>query len=511
MPEKFRKMSISEFFKRNRHIAGFSNPVRSVYQTVKELIENALDATETHGILPDIKMWVEIVDPEKSFIRITVEDNGIGVPPSKVPRAFGQVLFGSKYVERQTRGLFGLGVKAAVLYGQMTTGEPVVVETAPIGSDKRYRFVIKIDTKKNEPIVLEKKELKAIGHGTKVSITLQGDWGRARSKVLEYIARTHTLCPYTEFYVRYPEGSKQRILRLPRVSEKLPPRPKIMKPHPHGVDIETFKHMIDAVKPGMTVEKFLLRYFSGTGERSVKEFLKNIGISGRRRVKGLKKDEIVRIVHELRRFKWRAPPSSGLSPVGVENIVAGLKAMYKPEFVAAVTRRPSAYQGHPFIVEAGIAYGGKIQPSDSPVVLRYANKIPLLYDEGIDVTAKVVKETDWKRYGVEFPAPLVVLVHICSTKVPFHGLGKEAIADIPEIETEIKLAVQDVARKLRRHLIRKRKETEHLRRRVEMTKYAGVIASALSQALGVDKDEVEKLIHRLVERKLSLSSPKKSQ
>ena len=506
MTETFRRMSVSEFFKRNRHIAGFTNSVRAVYQTVKELVENALDATETHGILPDIKMWVEIVDPEKSFVRITVEDNGIGVPPSKVPYAFGQVLFGSKYVERQTRGLFGLGVKAAVLYGQMTTGEPVVVETTPLGSDKRYRFVLKIDTRKNEPIVLEKKELKGNGHGTRVSITLQGDWGRARSKVLEYIMRTHVICPYASFYVRYPEGSKTRVLRLPRVSEKLPPKPRVMKPHPHGIDVETFRHMVESVKPGVTIEKFLLNYFSGTGAKTVREFLSKVGISRRRSVKGLKKDEIVRIVHEMKKFKWRAPPSSGLSPVGAENIEAGLRDMYKPEFVKAVTRRPSAYQGHPFVVEAGIAYGGAIEPQELPVILRYANKIPLLYDEGVDVITKVVRSIDWRSYGVEFPAPLVVLVHIAGTKIPFHGLGKEAVAEIPEIESEVKLAVQDVARKLRAYLAKKRRETEHVRRRVELLKYSSVIADALSTAIGVDRSEVVKYIERLVERKLPAAS-----
>ena len=275
-----------------------------------------------------------------------------------------------------------------------------------------------------------------------------------------------------------------------------------MKPHPHGIDYETLKHMIEETRAGVTIYNFLISKFSGTGPDSVKKFLKQASISPRRSVKGLKREEILKLVHEMKKFKWRAPPASGLSPVGEDNIKAGLTAMYRPEFVSAVTRRPRAYQGHPFIVEAGIAFGGEIHSSESPVVLRFANKIPLLYDEGVDVISRVVNNIDWRNYGVEFPAPLVVLVHVAGTKIPFHGLGKEAIADIPEIESEVKLALQDVARKLKSHIIKKRKQYEKLQRKISILKYAPVIASALEQSIGVNRKEVETLIEKLVEIKL---------
>ena len=502
--EKFREMSVAEFFKRNRHIAGFSNPTRAVYQTVKELVENALDATETHGILPDIKMWIDVVSPEKNFISITVQDNGIGIPPKTVPYAFGQVLFGSKYVERQTRGLFGLGVKAAVLYAQMTTGEPVIVETQPRGSNKRYRFKIRINIRKNKPEVLESRVLNGNGgSGTKVTLVLHGDWSRSRSKILDYIQRTYVVCPYTNFYVRYPDGKSYSVLKLTRTSNILPPAPRVLKPHPHGLDVETFKHMIEDVKPETTIYSFLVNRFTGTGPDSVKKFLKMVRISPRRQVRKLKKKEIVSLVHAMKEFKWRSPPSSGLSPVGEENIMTGLKTMYKPEFVAAITRRPHAYLGHPFVVEAGIAYGGEIPLLDSPIILRFANKIPLLYDEGVDAIAGAVSSINWRIYGIQFPAPLVVLVHIAGTKIPFHGLGKEAIAPVPEVEAEIRLAVQDVARKLKRHIVKKRKEYEAIQRRIELTKYAPVIASALEKAIGVKSAEVVRLVERLVDKKYS--------
>ncbi|MCD6195275.1 MAG: ATP-binding protein, partial [Staphylothermus sp.] len=115
--EKYRAISAAEFFYKYKEIAGFANPARALYQTIRELVENALDATDAHGILPNIKIVIEKADQVHEYYKITVEDNGIGLPPHIVPEAFGRVLFSSKYVLRQTRGMFGLGVKVAVLYG----------------------------------------------------------------------------------------------------------------------------------------------------------------------------------------------------------------------------------------------------------------------------------------------------------------------------------------------------------------------------------------------------------
>jgi len=496
--EKYRAISVSEFFKRNRQIVGFTNPSRSTYQTVRELVENSLDATETHGILPDIKVNISIVDPEKSILNIVVEDNGIGIPPTKVPDAFGRLLFGSKYVERQTRGVFGLGVKAAVLYSQMTTGLPVEVWTTTEGSGKEYYFKIQINVKKNEPIVLAKdvKDVSQEKHGTKVSITINGDWGKAKNNVLEYIKRTHILCPYASFYVKYPNGDGYETLKLQRKSEKLPQSPKEIPPHPHGIDVETFRHMIEESRAGTTIYSFLLK-FSGVGSSSASAFLKKVGIDPRRKVKSLTHDEIVKIVNELTKFEWRAPPSSALSPVGEDNILTGLSEL-SPEFKVAVTRPPKVYRGHPFIVEIGLAYGGKIPPSEEPILMRFANKIPLLYDEGACVITSVANNIDWKRYGVEQPAPLVVLVHIAGTKLPFHGLGKEAIADEPEVENEIRLALLEAGRKLQRFISKRRQEYDKLEKKITFLKYKELIGSSISSIIGVPKEEVEATYEKLV-------------
>ncbi len=479
--EVFKSLSAAEFFYRNREIAGFSNPSRALYQTVRELVENALDACDSHEILPSIYIRIKEEDPEKSHYKVTVSDNGIGIPPQYVPYAFGRVLFGSKYRLRQTRGMFGLGAKMAILYGQLTTGKPVEIETSPLGSRYKYYFKILVDIKKNEPIIVDQRvrRLKRKSHGTTVSVVIEGDWARAKSKVFEYIKRTAIAAPYANITFVPPEGDM--VITYTRTITKMPIPPKEVKPHPHGVDMEMLKMLIASIEAN-TLKEFLIEAFQGVGEISAEKFLREAGFNPNMSPKLLTNEGIKTLMIKLKNYKGFKPPrADALSPLGEEIIEAGLKSVLEPEFVTAVTRRPAAYSGHPFIVEAGIAYGGKIKPKEEPQLYRFANKIPLLYDEKADVSWKVVSsEIDWKSYNVDFPAPLVVLVHICSTKVPYKGVGKESIADVPEIEREIKNAIREAARKLRLYLSRKKREEEAKRKVLTFLKYIPEVAESLA-------------------------------
>jgi len=512
-PEGFRSLSAAEFFYRNREIAGFSNPTRALYQTVRELVENALDAADTHGILPVVKVYVERVREDVGYYRVTVEDNGIGIPPQYVPQAFGQVLFSSKYVLRQSRGMFGLGAKMAILYGQMTTGLPVEVVSSPARHYRIHYYKILIDVKENKPIILEHKSWRKSGswHGTIVSTTVEGDWSRARSYIYDYIRGTAVVAPYADIFFQDPDGN---IVRFPRSISKMPPPPRKVKPHPHGVDIEQLKMLISASK-ATNLYDFLVESFQAIGPKSARSFLEWAGLVDPENPddKGIdphkmKRGELEYLARKLKEHSgFKAPRTDPLSPLGEEIIVAGLKKVYEPDFVAAVTRRPRAYSGHPFIVEAAIAYGGRIKSSDEPMLIRYANKIPLLMDMKSDVSWKVVdpKRFDWRNYLVSFPAPLLVLVHVCSTKVPFRGVGKESIADVPELESEIRNAVREVARRLRRFLSRKRRE-EELKQRIDtFLKYVPEVARSLSVIMGGDGEkELRRMLLEVIRRHVGL-------
>ncbi len=501
--EKYRAISAAEFFYKYKEIAGFANPARALYQTIRELVENALDATDAHGILPNIKIIIQRADQTHEYYRITVEDNGIGIPPHIVPEAFGRVLFSSKYVLRQTRGMFGLGVKVAVLYGQMTTGRPVEITTSQPNLRRIYYFKLRIDVNKNQPVILERGSWRKNRdwHGTIVSLTIEGDWSRAKYRIKDYILRTAIAAPYANIVFITPENE---IYYYRRVIEKLPIPPREVKPHPYGVDLELLKKIRDTGNY-KTLNELLIKSFQSVGEVTAKKLIEMAGLDPNIDPAKLKDKELLRLVNAMKQYsKYKPPSAQSLSPLGPDVIKAGLTRIFRPEFVEAVTRRPSAYQGHPFIVEAGIAYGGKtpMSPPDRPGLLRYANKIPLLYDEGSDVITTVIKEDiNWDNYLVHLPAPIIVLVHICSTKIPFKGVGKESIADVPEVRREVKLAISEVARKLRNYLSRKMKEEEIKRKIVILAKYIPEVARALTIITANSEDGInyERYVEKLVE------------
>ncbi len=504
--ETFKSMSPSEFFYHYKEIAGFDNPTKALYQAVRELVENALDATDVHGIFPDIFVSIEAVDREESFYRITVEDNGIGIPPNNVPSAFGRVFFSSKYKLRQARGRFGLGAKAVIIYAQATTGRPIEVYTAPIGSKRVYYFKLKIDIQRNEPLVLARGEFENPSgwHGTRVSITIKGDWSRARHRIYTYFQRTAIAAPYANIVFVDPDGN---VVVYRRTLNKLPPKPREVKPHPHGVDAEMLKQLISRSN-AKTMLEFMVETFQGVGKKTAEAFLEYAGIPKDLDPHRLSERDIVRLVSKMREFrKFRPPSADALSPLGPEVIETGLRSILKPEFVVAVTRRPKVYEGHPFIVEVGIAYGGEIPPQEEPMLLRYANKIPLLYDERADVAWKVLHSFDWKTYMVTFPAPIAVLTHIASTKVPYKAAGKESVAEAPEIEQELRNALREAARKLREYLLKKKREEEAKRRIVTFMKYTPEVAKSLAVILksyGVKESDIREMLLTAMKKRLGL-------
>lgn len=502
--EKYRGLSPAQFFHRNKEIAGFSNPARALYQTIRELVENSLDATETHGILPDISVEISLDSANPNRVTVKVADNGIGVPIHEIPNVFGRVFYGSKYVVRQTRGVFGLGVKMAVLYAQMTTAQPIYVKSAPRGSEFIGEYLLYIDVDKNIPHIvrmrIKKKENPRL-HGTIVKLTLEGSWLQAKKRIEDYIRRTALIAPYATIKYKTPE--EELVFR--RVSKKLPEPPKIGQYHPKGVDIEILKELIrNLPDQNITLDEFLVRSFESVGEKVAHEFITWAGFDPSLKVKELKLSDLEALASKMRAFeKWRRPRPVTLSPIGEELLKEGVKNILKPSFVKAVTRPPSSYGGHPFIVEAAIAYGGEIPPQEQPMVLRFANKMPLLYDEGADVSRKIVDEIDWSVYKVKFPAPLAVITHVCSTKIPFKGVGKEAIADVPEIEHELEIAIREAARRLRSYITRVEKLHEIQRKEATIRRYMPEVISSLADMLSLDPSLLETKLEESLKKELS--------
>ncbi len=494
-----REISVAEFFEKNRHLLGFDNPRKALLTTVKEAVDNSLDACEDARILPEIK--VDIIDMGKSRYRVIIEDNGPGIIKKNVPLVFGKLLYGSKFHKlKQSRGQQGIGISAAVLYSQLTTGRPVKI-LSKIGKDhKAYYCELKINTRTNEPEIVKEEERDWFKeHGTRIELDIEASYYRGSQSVDEYIKQTAIINPHATIIYTNPLG-EQKIYT--RVTEQLPKIPKEIKPHPYGVELGLLIKMLNYTKE-KNIKKFLIKEFSRVSEKVANEILLKSSIPPEKNPKEITREEAERLINAIKNTKIMVPSSDCLSPIGEELLEKGLKKEINAEFYAVSSRSPSVYRGYPFIIEVGLAYGGLLKPDEPAIILRFANRIPLLYQSGSCAFTKTVIAMDWKKYGLNQPkgslpiAPLLILIHIASVWVPYTSESKEAIASYPEIMREVKLALQDVGRKLLKYLSKKKRVKEELKRRSDIEKYIPHISLALNQLLDLDKNIENELSERL--------------
>ena len=275
----------------------------------------------------------------------------------------------------------------------------------------------------------------------------------------------------------------------------MPPSPKETLPHPYGVDVEALKRIVK-LSEEHDMKSFMVTNFHRVGEKIALKFLEFAGISPRLPPKRLNTNQIVAIVDALQRFPdFLQPDAAVLSPIGEDILRAGINKELKPEFATVVARPPSSYSGFPFLVEVGVAYGGKIlQPGVK--LFRFANRIPLLYDESSDVSFEVLnEEVDWRRYHVPPEAPVGGITHISSTRIPYKTVGKEYIADRPEIQREIRNAAREALRRLGIFLSKKG-SMEAVQRKMNIYgKYLPMIAQFSTELAGKkDPPDYRKLI-----------------
>lgn len=496
MAQTFEEISAADFFYRNRDIAGFTNPSRAIFVAIRELVENSLDAAESHRLVPDIYVRLSYegeATKDTQIYKLRVEDNGIGVPPRHIPSAFGQILFGSKYKLKQQRGTFGLGGKMAILYGQITTHQPASIVSST-GISKTYMYKLMIDIQRNRPLILDRKVLinKELWRGTIVEFTLEGDYFRAMPKILDYFKQTAMVNPYANLTFVDPKG---RLYKFIRVTKDMPTAPKETKPHPYGVDVELLQRLIQ-ITPYKNMLDFLRNHFHRVGHITAQKFLEYSNLSPSKNPKRLDHEEIVRLMHMLKKFPDFLPPdASCLSPLGEDLLRTGILKELNPEFVSVHQRKPATYAGHPFIVETGIAYGGEIPARGNFMVYRFANRIPLLYDEANDVSLRVIQAMNWRRYRVTPEMPVAIFVHICSTKVPYKTVGKEFISDRPEVRREIANGLREVARQIQLFLSKREHVDKERKRLGVFSKYLPRIAEFSTQLAGKKRrPDIEKLL-----------------
>ena len=608
MAAKQRDISVSEFFAKNRHLLGFDNPRKALLTTVKEAVDNSLDACEEAGIIPEIWVHLELTGTHR--FKIGIQDNGPGIVKKQIPLIFGKLLYGSKFHRlRMSRGQQGIGISAAGMYGMLTTGKPVkIISKVSIRKPAHY-YEIQIDTKMNVPEILNGKgngvdippndqgrlyiekhgiewvaaydpegdqAPEPVKSGTRVTIELEGRYQRGRGSVDEYLEQTAIANPHVTLHYIDPEGNRKTYARS---TIDLPAEPKEIKPHPYGVELGRLVTMLKESRES-TVSQFLSESFSRVSPAVARRICETAGISSRARVKRIGREEADAVYRAIKETRIKAPATDCISPIGEDLLLKGLRHVVPGEFYCAATRPPSVYRGNPFQIEVGLAYGGSspvtkislelltdlvretdartlrqfiintfdglgpdaadrilkqakfgtrqspgklksaeikrlhesmrhvnLSEGQSMQVLRYANRVPLQFKQRDCAITDAVMAMNWRSYGLSqsrssLPSgPVTVMVHVASVWVPFTSESKEAIAAYPEIQKELRLALQAVGRKLGMFLRRRQKVKQEGERRSVFLRYLGEVAKAVSAINGTDSEQLYQKLLAVAQRK----------
>ncbi|WP_370573420.1 DNA topoisomerase VI subunit B [Methanomethylovorans sp.] len=506
-----KSISVAEFFEKNRQILGFDSAPRSLITTIKEAVDNSLDACEEAEILPDILVQVERSD--KDSVVIIVEDNGPGIVKEQIPKVFAKLLYGSRFhALKQSRGQQGIGISASVLYSQLTSGHPARI-ISKIGPGKpAHYYELMINTSTNEPEILKEEVLDwDRHHGTRIELEMEASYVKGRRQsVNEYLRATAIVNPHAR--IKLIEPDKNEIL-FERATDKIPVAAKEILPHPHGIELGTLMKMLRYTER-QKLTPFLRYSFSKIGHFTAEEICKASGLDGEIDPHEINRDQARKLLDAFGKVKIMAPPTDCLSPIGESLIYKGLEKEFNVDFIATTSRTPSVYSGNPFLVEVGLAYGGDLQKEDRVDILRFANRVPLLYQQGGCVTTHAIESIKWKQYGLNQPGgglptgPVAILVHVASTNVPFTSESKDAIAEIPEIKAEIELAVKEVGRKLNMYMNRQETLKKRREKEIIITKVLPKMAKKLAETLDKDVPDINPVVARimgnlLVSRKIS--------
>ena len=538
---RYDKKAESEFFVDNSALAGFTGE-RILYMAVRELIENSLDSCESHHILPDITLSLKLVDPLNDLWLISCEDNGIGIPADKVPVAVCSFLTSGKYVEKQQRGLFGVGLKMIAAFSTKDTDHPLRVWSKSSEDRAEHYFDLRTDINTNKPIVMAKNALKPpdgrIKHpsGFRIEAVLRARLSPiTKSRIYEYISQTSIVNPYSVLVFETDDG---RVV-FDRRTNAIPEPAKEVLPHPSDMDLKTLKKAVmNYMNQKTTIHGLLCSAFQKISGEKAKEIIGRAGVD-LKAANLYTEHELIKIVNVCKRTKFQSPNTDHLSPIGEQILTAGMTSEYaitinkdargslpqdQPQLTVKVLKpsltayssRICVINNRPTVVECGIAYGGDI---GSFKLYRFANKIPLLYDEGSDVAREVVSEVEINRMGIskkevkeQFSTadsksdravemlPIHIFFHICSTKIPYKTAGKESIAAEGDLKKYMKSCLADLYRKVSAQ-IRKELRVKDAENRLRLYRhYIPFIIEAISESIDIDAKSLYELFNKLAER-----------
>ena len=538
---RYDKKAESEFFVDNSALAGFTGE-RILYMSVRELIENSLDSCEINHILPVINLRLKLLDGLNDLWIISCKDNGIGIPSEKVPVAVCSFLTSGKYVEKQQRGLFGVGLKMIAAFSTKDTDHPLRVWSKSEEESECY-FDLRTDIGTNKPITLFKKNVKNDESqiegesGFKVEAVLRAKLSPVtKNKIYDYISQTSIVNPYAIITFETDEGK----VTFKRRTEIMPNPSREVLPHPSDMDLKTLKKAIlNFMNQKTTLQGILSNSFQKMSNDKAKEIITRAGLPIKPADK-YDEHELIKVVNVCKHTKFQSPNTDHLSPIGEKILTVGMTSEYsiilnketansgsqtqlsakilKPA-LTAYSSRICVVNNRPTIVECGIAYGGDI-PSFK--LFRFANKIPLLYDEGSDVAREVISEVGINKMGISKKEvkeqfshvetksdrtveylPIHIFFHICSTKIPYKTAGKESIASEGDLKKYMKSCLSDLYRKVSAQIRRELKLKEDENKLRLYKHYIPFIINAISESIKIDSKKLSTAFQNLAERYVS--------
>ena len=508
---KQKQISISEFFEKNKHFLGFDTLQRAVITAVKEAVDNSLDACEEARILPTIKVEIKKLKGDK--LELICQDNGPGIPRNSVENVFGKFLLGSRFhAIRQTRGQQGIGITGVVMYSQLTTGSKTHVISKIKSDSSAVHVDLGLDTRKNKATKSNEirdvwfEDGEEVVSGLKIKTVMKAKYQRGRQSVHQYLRMTSIVNPHAtiQLIVRDVDGELIDQGHWIRTTEKLPRVVEEIKPHPHGIHLGQLQRMLkEADERKLT--SFLRHNFSGVSMRAAKEILGKAELDEGRTPVRIKADEAQAMLDSFQEVKLLAPPIDCLSPIEEILIKKGLSKAIDSRFASTVTRKPAVSQGNPFQIEVGLVFGGDLA-ADGPIeVLRFANRVPLMYQQGGCLMTKALESVNWKQYGLDHPGgkglpkgPAAVLIHLASTNVQFTSEAKEAVSDNVEVHEEIRKAMLEVGRGLKNHL-KKSKQRKKAQEKFDLINIIlPEISRKSSEMLGREEPDLSPVITRIM-------------
>lgn len=489
---KITKTSTAEYFSKNLQQVGFSSPLKAVLTTLKEAVDNSLDACEQAGILPEVEVEIKRVGTGSSkntdLIKITVEDNGPGIDGEDVAKVFGEYLASSKFGKGQcSRGQQGIGISAATTWAQLTNAKGAFVISKTPAMRKAVKGQVDVDIKTNSGIFRNRETIDwDKKSGTRVEFTidgriqLNGDGG-----LLTYLEGTVLVNPHLTLHYKLLDND---WVHVERVSNEVPEMPPATLPHPHTFKLGEFithSHLFGKV----TLEKFLKTGFSRISDQSIKDFVAK-GLPKamlNKPLPALRDEDFKKVFQVVQDTELMSPSTKSVLNIGEESLSKSISRLGEIDFFSVVARKPAICDFKPVAVEVALArFLNRNAESDAPVqLLRFANRVPLQFDKSGCAITWAIESVNWKTYGLGQPkdslplGPYVFAVSIVSPFIKFKNASKETIDASEELVEEIRRALIQAGQKLSRHIKKEVKEADLERKLAHIEQFGPILVESL--------------------------------